>query len=39
VNGTELLPDVAMAPLKWTIPEMMRTLALDVLKGCWSSHS
>jgi hypothetical protein len=28
-----LLPAVAMAPSKWTIPEMLATPALDVLKG------
>src|SRR5690348_4645090 len=27
VNGTSLLPFVAMRPLKWTIPEMLRTAA------------
>src|SRR5215472_1975144 len=33
VNGTELVPDVAMAPLSWTIPEMVRTAALEVPNG------
>src|SRR5690349_14332507 len=33
VNGTELVPEVAIAPLKWTIPETFVTAALDVPKG------
>src|SRR5215471_8169478 len=33
VNGTVLVPEVAMAPLKWTTPLMLRTAALDVAKG------
>src|SRR5690348_12375959 len=33
VNGTEFVPLVAMAPLRWTIPEMPRTAALEVAKG------
>src|SRR6516165_9879521 len=33
VNGTELVPEVAMAPLRWTTPEMPRTAALDVPNG------
>src|ERR1051326_6945014 len=33
VNGTELLPVVAMAPLKWTIPETLLTADLEVPKG------
>src|SRR5215472_4233397 len=33
VNGTALVPEVAIAPLKWTIPETLVTAALDVPKG------
>ena len=33
VNGTGLVPEVAIAPLKWTTPLMVRTAALEVPKG------
>src|SRR5713101_891831 len=33
VNGTALVPEVAIAPLKWTIPETLVTAALEVPKG------
>ena len=33
VNATGLVPEVAIAPLKWTTPEMPRTAALDVPNG------
>src|SRR5262245_65906098 len=33
VKGTMLLCVVAMAPLRWTIPEMVRTAAPEVPKG------
>src|SRR6266581_4358162 len=33
VNGTALVPLVAIAPLKWTIPETLVTAALEVPKG------
>src|SRR5215472_9736688 len=33
VNGTELVPAVAIAPLRWMIPETLVTAALDVPKG------
>src|SRR6266568_4709674 len=32
-NGSGLVPDVAMAPLKWTIPPMMATEGWPVLNG------
>src|SRR5215467_9270547 len=33
VNGTALVPPVAMAPLKCMTPPMLRTAALEVAKG------
>src|SRR6185312_8588049 len=33
VNGTGFVPPVAIAPLKWTIPETLTTAALDVPNG------
>jgi hypothetical protein len=33
VNGTGLVPVVATAPLKWTIPEMVRTAGAEVPNG------
>src|SRR6266700_7071676 len=33
VNGTGLVPLVAIAPLKWTIPETLTTAAFEVPNG------
>src|SRR5579859_256500 len=33
VNGTGLVPVVAMAPLRWTMPEMVRTAGAEVPNG------
>src|SRR5579863_7471979 len=33
VNGTGLVPEVAMAPLRWMIPEMVRTAGAEVPNG------
>jgi hypothetical protein len=33
VNGTGLVPVVAIAPLRWTIPEMARAAGADVPNG------
>src|SRR5215469_6519424 len=33
VNGTGLVPEVAIAPLKWMIPEMARTAGAAVPNG------
>src|SRR5262249_46700242 len=33
MNGTGLVPVVAMAPLKWTIPPVLTTAALEVPNG------
>src|SRR6516165_10269246 len=33
VNGTGLVPEVAIAPLRWTMPEMVRTAGAEVPNG------
>ena len=33
VNGTGLVPEVAIAPLRWTMPEMVRTAGAEVPDG------
>jgi len=32
-NGTGLVPEVAIAPLRWTMPEMVRTAGAEVPNG------
>src|SRR5205823_444754 len=35
VNGTALVPPVAIAPLRWATPSMLRTAAFDVPNGAF----